>query len=172
MRHAILNQHVAAAELELGEARRLQRHLDIHAVIHHVADELRVRRSLVEAAHDAEPDVHVALLHEGGNDGVVGPLARRERIRVRRVQFEQPAAILQREAVIVHHHARPEVLVHALNQRRDVALAIHHGEVDGIAGHGLGLSGRFVAARVIGVDQLGALAARRPARSGLRPAPC
>ena len=43
------------------------------------------------------------------------------------VQLEQPAAILQREPVFIHHHARTEMLVEALNQRDDVAFAVHHG---------------------------------------------
>ena len=81
LRDAPLDHHVAAAESQLGEARRLERRLNVHAVIHHVGDKLRVRLRLVQAAHDAEADVDVVLLHEGRNDGVERALARRERIR-------------------------------------------------------------------------------------------
>ena len=95
-------------------------------MVHDVGNELRVRLRLVQPAHDAEADVHVALLHEGRNDGVERPLARRERVGMVGIHLEQPAAILQREAVIVHHHARAEMLVEALDQRDDVAVAVHH----------------------------------------------
>ena len=61
------------------------------------------------------------------------PLARRQRVGVLRVHDEQRAAILQGEAVIVHHHARTESPVHALDQRSDIALAIHHGEINRVA---------------------------------------
>ena len=100
-----------------------------------------------------------------------GRLRGGERVRVRGIEFEQPAAILQREAVIVHHHARPEVLVDALNQGCDVAVAIDHGEIDGIAGHGLRAAGRFLAARVRRHRSAWRARAHRPAKSGLRRAP-
>ena len=45
-------------------------------------DELRVRLRLVEAAHDAEADLDVALLHERRDDRVQRPLARREHVRM------------------------------------------------------------------------------------------
>ena len=63
--HARFNRDVAAGGVALGEARRFQRRLQVHAVIDDIGDELRVRQRLIRAAHDAEADVLVAALHEG-----------------------------------------------------------------------------------------------------------
>ena len=79
-RDAVFDGHVAAAKSFLGEARRFEGHLNIHPVVHDVGNELRVRLRLVQAAHDSEAHVHVALFHEGRDDGVEGPLARRQRV--------------------------------------------------------------------------------------------
>ncbi len=68
--HGFLDLHIAACEGSLGEASGLERLLNAHAVIDDVGDELRVRLRLVPAAHDAEADAHIALLHEAGDDGV------------------------------------------------------------------------------------------------------
>ena len=69
---------VAARERALREPAGLERLLDVEPVVDDVGDELRVRLRLVEAAHDPEPDPHVALLHEPRDDRVQRPLARRE----------------------------------------------------------------------------------------------
>ena len=69
------------------------------------------------------------------------------------------AAILQGETVIVHHHAGAEMLVEALNQRDDVAVAIHHGEIDGVAADsGRRCPARYRAIGAGAVDQAGAFA--------------
>ena len=57
---------------------------------------MRVGQRLVEAAHDAEADVIVALLHEGRNDGVKGALARRERVRVGGIEMKSPPRFCRR----------------------------------------------------------------------------
>ena len=98
LRHQRLDVDVAAAERSLREAARLERLLDVEAVVGDVGDELRVRLRLVEAAHDAEADLHVALLHERRDDRVQRPLARRERVRVAVFEREQRAAVVQHEA--------------------------------------------------------------------------
>ena len=41
LRHASFHDDVAAAELQLGEARGFQRRLNVHAVIHDVEDDLQ-----------------------------------------------------------------------------------------------------------------------------------
>ena len=64
----------------LGESPGLERLLDGDPVVDDVRDELRVRLRLVPAAHDAEPDLHVVLLHERRDDRVQRPLARRQRV--------------------------------------------------------------------------------------------
>jgi hypothetical protein len=73
-RDGLLHLNVAAIEGFLGKARLFECRLDVHAVIDDVSDELRVSLRLVPAPHDAEADVDVSLLHEGGNDGVEGTL--------------------------------------------------------------------------------------------------
>ena len=44
--------------------------------------------------------------HEARRQGVEGPLARRDRVGALGIQSEQPAAIVQDEAVTRHGHAR------------------------------------------------------------------
>ncbi len=64
----LASRSTAAAERQLGEARRFERGLNVHAVIHPVRNGVRLR--LIEAAHDAEADVNIALSHEGRNNSV------------------------------------------------------------------------------------------------------
>src|ERR1700733_2731566 len=56
--------------------------LNVHAVIHKVRHELRMRERLVEASHDAEAYVSVVPLHECRNDRMEWPLVSREDIWV------------------------------------------------------------------------------------------
>ena len=63
-------------------------------------------------------------------------LARRERVRVRRIQREQPAAVLQREARALGNQARSEAREDALDQRHHVAVAIDDAQVRGVAAAG------------------------------------
>ena len=69
-RHARFDGDVAARRRFLREARGFERRLNVHSVVDHVGNELRVRQRLIGSAHDAEPDVHIAALHECGNDGL------------------------------------------------------------------------------------------------------
>src|SRR5208337_1641149 len=106
--HAILDFNVAA-DIEIaayGEASRLHGGLKIHAIIDHIGHELGMRERLVGAAHDAEPDVVVAPLHEGGNDGVEWALVTGERVWFGGVQQEQGSAILQRKSHASYGDAR------------------------------------------------------------------
>src|SRR5215469_9685127 len=72
----------------------------------------------------------IALLHERRNDGMERPLAWRQRIWMLRLEIEQAAAVLQCEAIIVHYHARPEMLVQALNQRHDISVAVEGRQIN------------------------------------------
>src|SRR5208337_1650039 len=106
--HAILDFNVAA-DIEIaayGETSGLHGSLKIHAIIDHIGHELGVREWLVGAAHDAKPDVVVAALHEGRNDGVERALVTGERVRLGRVQHKQGSAILQRESQTSYRDAR------------------------------------------------------------------
>ena len=89
--------------------------------------------SLEVPAHHAEGHHGVfALPHHAGDDRVHRPLAAGDAVGVVRVDDEARAPVLQ-------HHAgrRAEARAEGCEQRVDegdrVALAIHHGEVDGIA---------------------------------------
>src|SRR6266852_3320106 len=59
---------IATPEGQLREPGGLERRLDVHLEVHDVGDKLRVRLRLVPAAHDAEGDAYVALLHERRDD--------------------------------------------------------------------------------------------------------
>src|SRR5277367_4450987 len=64
-RDAHFDRDIAAGRARLGEARGFEGFLDVHSVIDHVGNELRVGHGLDGAAHNAEADVLIALLHEG-----------------------------------------------------------------------------------------------------------
>ena len=145
----------------LGEAAGLERLLDGEAVVDDVRHELRVRLALVPAAHDAEADLVVALLHEGRDDGVQRALARRQRVRLVLAQREQAAAVLQHEAGARRHQSRAEAAVVALDERHDVAVLVDDRHVDRVVALRVGDAGQpirqHLARRLVGNDQLGAL---------------
>src|SRR5258705_470319 len=128
-----LAAHVDSVEGALREPRRLERLLNVHAVIDDVGDELGVGLCLIPGAHDAEADTKVALLHEPRDDRVQRTLARCQHVRVVFVEREERAAILQREAGASRHQPAAEPLVDALNERHDVAVAIDCGKIDRVA---------------------------------------
>lgn len=68
---------------------------------------------LHEPAHHAKDGVQVVgrVRDEGGDDGVVGPFARCQDIRVARVQGEAAAAVLQNEAAVFRDYARAETTI-------------------------------------------------------------
>ena len=123
--------NIAAFEGVLGEARLFERGLDVHAVVDDVGDELRVGLRLVPAAHDAEADVDVALLHEGRDDGVQGTLVSGERIGQAGRELEAGAAVMEGEAETGSDHAGAVAGVVALDERDDVAVLVDGGEIDG-----------------------------------------
>ena len=97
-----------------------------------------------------------------------------ERVGMLRIQFEQRAAILQVEPVFVHHDTRSEAQVHALDQRHDIAVAIDHRKINGVARRYRGLARRGRAVGLAAIDQRGALARvalrDQPGRGRLREA--
>ena len=68
-----------------------------------------------------------------GNDRVQRTFPRRKRIGMRRVEREQPAAVLQREARAVGHEAGSEVGEVALDERDHVAGSIDDAQIGGVA---------------------------------------
>src|ERR1700722_16561459 len=93
--HSRFYHQVAAAQRNLSESRRFERGLNIHPVIHYVAHKLHLSLRLIHTPHDAEGDVLRALLQKGGNDGVEGTLARRERVGMRGIEFEVRTPVVQ-----------------------------------------------------------------------------
>ena len=127
-----LNSYVTATFGAYREACIFQRGLNIHAVVHHVGDELRMGQRLVRAAHDSESDVLLAAFHERGNDSVKRTLAWSQSIRARRIEREQSASVLQCKPHAADGNARAEAFVVTLDERNDVAVAIDHREIGGV----------------------------------------
>ena len=124
LRNELLHRNVAAGERSLREAADLERLLHVETEVGDVGDELRVRLRLVEPAHDAEPDLHVAFRHEGRNDRVERPLSRRHLIGMPVFEREQRAAVVEHVAEL-HEAAdriaiRPSGLRERLADHRDV----------------------------------------------------
>ena len=86
---------------------------------------------LHEAAHDAKWAHGRAVLgQEARDDGVVGPFARRQAVRVGRIEREIVAAVLQRNAGAGHHQARTKAHVIALDKGHHVAIAVGRAQVN------------------------------------------
>ncbi len=150
-RHSRFDHDVAPMLRTDSETGVLQSLLDIHAVVDHVGNELRVGQRLVRSSHDPEANVLLSMLHASRNDGVERPLARGEGVRRRRIERKQRTAILQHESHAVHHNVRAERFIIALNQRDDVALAIHDRKVSRVTGGRR--AGRNLAIGFAGIDQ-------------------
>ncbi len=107
-RHTRLDHDVASELFTYREARLLHRGLDVHVVVDHIGDKLRVRKRLIHAAHDAETNVLVAVLHKGGNDGVERTLVTGERIGRFAIDREESTAILKNEPHALDRNIRSE----------------------------------------------------------------
>ena len=117
--------------LAVREARRVGRHLHVHAEVDQVHHVLRVGFRLHGPAHVAEGHERQAILHhEAGDDGVERTLARRHNIRAARVERERRAAILEHEAVRSDRRPAAVLAIHAVNQRHHVPPAIRRRQID------------------------------------------
>src|SRR6185312_2259855 len=105
-RNRLLHFDIAASECWFGESRLFERGLDVHAEVNNVGNELRLGLRLVPAAHDAEADMNVALLHKGRNDGVERALVSGKGIGQARREFEACAAAIPEQIKITARHAR------------------------------------------------------------------
>ena len=113
---------------------------------------------LHERAHHAVAVQQLAVLRrQAGDDGVVGPLARREGVGVGGVQREQPGPVVQHDAGAGGHHAGAEVGEDAVDERAGVALPVHGADVHRVAaGDGLPVGrGHHRLARVYQLPPLG-----------------
>ena len=92
-----------------------------------------MRLCLVEAAHDAEGDTPVTVLHERGNDGVQRTGSRAKGIWPAQLEGETTAAILQRETDAGRDQAATERSRIALDQRDLVAVTVNNSKIGGVA---------------------------------------
>ena len=93
--------------------------------------------------------------HEGGDDGVKGPLAGRQRIGMAGIEHEQPATILQYKSPALDRDSGTEGVVVALYERGDIAVLVHGSQIGCVASRGRA-AGRS-AIRFCRIDQRGAL---------------
>src|SRR6185436_21140097 len=109
-----------------SKARSFQCFLKVHSEIDEVRRELRMSQRLVGATHNAEADVNVTLLHEGGNDGVKGPFPPRQEIRVLGVEAKPTSTVVKQEPHVIHEHTRAPSAGNALDPGSDVSFPIDH----------------------------------------------
>src|SRR5271170_2186604 len=114
-----------------------------------------MRQRLVHAAHDPKADMLRASLHKAWDDGVKGTLPSHKSIRRFCIQRKQAAAILQDKAPTLHRDRGAKGRIVALNQRKNIALAINDREISRIAARERARSNRAI--RLAGIDQPGAL---------------
>src|SRR5215472_13610340 len=107
-----------------------------------------MRKRLVCASHNAEPDVLVSMLHERRNNRVKRTLPWAEDIWRTGIERKQCATILQYESQAAHGNAGPERLEITLDERNDVAFAIDRGQICSVTAR---RTVRNVATRVVRV---------------------
>ena len=97
---------------------------------------LHVSLRLHEAPHDAKTGHQFPTLPacgHPGDDGVIGPLAGGQDIRMIGVQGEIRPPVLQREATPSRDEPSAESHVVAVDEGASVALGVHHREIDSLA---------------------------------------
>src|ERR1700679_264096 len=123
-RDGLLHLDIATLKGSFREAGLFERSLDVHTIVNNVGDELRVGLSLVPAAHDAEADMDLALLHEGRDDGVERPLMSGEGVRQAGSELKDVATALKREAESWGDKTSAIAGIVALNERDNVAVLV------------------------------------------------
>src|SRR5262245_32769841 len=125
------------------------------------------------AAHGGEPE-HGAIPagHHAGDQGVEGPLPRREAVGMLRIHVEIRAAVVEDDARPRRHHARAECAEKALDHGQDSALAVGDDEAGGVAVHVaphvlLGLLWIEVCATALGIALVEEPLDRRPRLRGI-----
>ena len=121
-------------------ARRPHGCRDIDASVHERRDDLGVDLRLGVAPHRAGDDPRPRLpgpKEHPGQEGVEGPLARLEDVRMAGIQREIRAAVLVVDARFGIDHAGPEAHVVRLDQADRVAVRIHGRQVDRSAAAGV-----------------------------------
>ena len=154
--HSRFDDDVATGGAGFGKSWRFQGRLQVHAVVGDVGDELGVGERLIRAAHDAEADVQIVLLHKTGNDRMERPFAGRQGVGLRLVEAETAAAVVEMETHAIDGDPGGPEAGDALDPRGNVAFTIDDAEIGRVA-RCWRMAGLDGAVRFIGVDQLGAL---------------
>ena len=120
--------------VDIERTGRVDRLLDVHAVVDHVGDEMGVAHRLEIGAHDAERHRAAPVAHgERRDDRMHRPLARRDGVRVVRLDHKSRSAIVQHHTGFLRADAGTEGRIERTDQRYRHAVAIDDREVDGVA---------------------------------------
>src|SRR5260370_21239942 len=107
---------------------------------------------MVPTTHDSERHSHITLLRKRGNDRVQRPLSSRKRVRRRRIEAEEPAAILQRKSSPGSDNPGSKSRVIALNQGHHIPFTIYHAQISCVAPR-RHLSRRTLAVSTVWINQ-------------------
>src|SRR5216684_2060561 len=125
------------AVLELIDAfvmqatRHIDRLLHVATIVEHVGQHVNLPDRLILPAHHAEWHQRPAALGDKAwNDRVQRPLAGRDAVGMAGLDAETGAAILQQDAGLVGDDRRTEGMRDRIDERTDVAVLVHHGDVD------------------------------------------
>src|SRR5260370_7241258 len=114
---------------------------------------------MVPTTHDSERHSHITLLRKRRNNRVQRPLSSRQRVRRRRIEAEEPAAILQRKSSPGSDNPGSKSRVIALNQGHHIPFTIYHAQISCIAPR-RHLPRRTLAVSLVWINQFRSL--RRP----------
>src|SRR3954449_2162577 len=118
--------------LVMQAAWHVDRFLHVAAVVEHVGQDMHLPDRLILPAHHAERHHGTAILrHQAGDDRVQRPLAGRDAVRMPRLNAETTAAILQQDTGVVRHDRGAESMRDGIDERADVTVLVHDGDVDG-----------------------------------------
>jgi hypothetical protein len=138
-RHPALDEEDARV---MKVARVINGLLWAHAVVYKVREELGVTLGLHKPAHHAEDSPELVVLgSEGGDNGVQGPLARSESVRVVFYEAEGVGPVLKKDTGALRDNTAPEAPKEAVDKRAGVPFSVHRTQVGGVAF--AGRRGRF-----------------------------
>src|ERR1700738_4287520 len=125
------------AVLELIDAFVMQaaRHIDgflhVATVVEHISQHTNLPDRLILPAHHTERHYRATIFgREAGYDRVQRPLSRRDAVGMAGLNAETATAILQQDAGLVGDDRRTEGVRDRIDERTDVAVLVHHSDVD------------------------------------------
>ena len=116
-------------------------------------------RLVLPAHHPERQGGAAALADHAGDDRMHRPLARRQLVRVARLERESRPPVLEQDAEFLRRDARAEAVEDRIDQRNRHPVAVDHGDIDRVLVHRLGQRGRG-GHRLVRVDQRGQLRRR------------